>query len=64
MKAKKRRAKINTKNQGRALEKRLSSGSPIPHTAKLDLSTLLAETPEKCIDRSWENLPSVGRENR
>lgn len=29
---------------------------------KLDLTTLLAETPVQSIDLDWENLPPTGRE--
>lgn len=32
--------------------------------AKLDLATLLAETPEHSIDFEWEAMPPAGRELR
>lgn len=62
MKAKKQRAKIETANRSPPPPTPHPLGAPIRRTAKLDLSKLLAETPEQCIDSSWENLPPVGRE--
>jgi len=64
MKAKKKSAKTKTANPGNAPDDARSMGPTNAPTAKLDLSTLLAETPERCIDSSWENLLPVGREFR
>lgn len=64
MKAKKQRAKSKTANRRNAPDNAPSLGSTSTPTAKLDLSTLLAETPERSIDSSWENLAPVGREFR
>lgn len=35
-----------------------------PRKPKLDLTTLLAETPNDSIDFGWEILPPIGREFR
>lgn len=64
MKAKKQRAKSKTANRKKAPDHTPPLGPTNTPTAKLNLSTLLAETPERCIDSSWENLAPAGREFR
>lgn len=64
MKSKKQRAKSKTAKRGNAPDNAPSLGPTNTPTTKLNLSTLLAETPEQCIDSSWENLAPVGREFR
>lgn len=64
MKAKKQRATIKVAGRRTAPDKGPSLGTPIPKNTKLDLFTLLAETPEQCIDSTWENCSPVGREFR
>lgn len=62
-------AQQNSKIKGIALPSSPEISTPensrqASRRVKLDLMTLLAETPEQSIDFNWENIPPAGRESR